>query len=443
MVLRLVRCGSTFGGGLDYGSEGKLWLDKVNALLFVLSPILQHYKGLYRNAGFTLLIAVVAISFIRLLTRAIEHKIDRVCIIAITPLILFQVYKTIDHEISMSKIIYGIFMLFLFLEIASGVINAKYIVKYVSIIGSIAAVCLILQYTSFYIFRKHITMVPVSLLLPESEKWAMGAKTGLYGLRGIRNGFYRPSAFFLEPSHLFLYCFPVLCINLFLPNINEWRKRKAILLSIAMILSTSGMGVLITIALWIAYVVLYNSSSASDSIARVGKLLNVKKLFFISVIAVVICIAYYHVPVFRNSIVRIVGSTNGERSSAIDGRTRLASALVQGLSGRTLLLGVTDNVDDINFNLAGFYATLYKYGIVGVILSYAFYIRGLFRLKNAFFCLTIIILVVSFFSAHTHGTFYMLYYIVLLMNGYHYSHQQNYSEISNCDISSYEKDKWI
>ena len=415
---------NTYSIGLQYGSENNKRVDKLNAFLLVLSPILQHYKGIYKNAGFTVIFLVAVISIMHLFTRIKSGRFDVKCLKAIVPLLIFQVYKMVDHSISVNKLLYGIFMLIVFIAIACGSINIKYIVKYATIIGSLAAICLIIQYIFFYFFKQHIIMVPFSMLLPESDVWIMGVQTGLYGLRGIRSGFYRPSAFFLEPSHLFIYCFPMLCINLFQPAINNWRKRKAILLSLAMILSTSGMGIMVTITLWIIYFALYGHSLAVTKKSKLYNLFNVNNILFVMFIIITILVAYFLIPIFRNSVLRIFGLVNGERSSAIDGRTRLAKNLVYELTGKDLFFGVTDNVDEINFNLPGFYATLYKNGIIGVILSYFFYIRGFIKLKDSFFWLNIIIVMISFFTAHTHGTFYMLYYVVLLINGYHHSYQQ-------------------
>jgi hypothetical protein len=70
-------------------------------------------------------------------------------------------------------------------------------------------------------------------------------------------------------------------------------------------------------------------------------------------------------------------------------------------------------------NLSGYHATLYKRGIIGIFLTYLYYGQGLFKLKNAYFWLTAIILVISFFTAHTHGTFFMVYYAFFLINGYY------------------------
>ncbi len=97
--------------------------------------------------------------------------------------------------------------------------------------------------------------------------------------------------------------------------------------------------------------------------------------------------------------------------------------LVNSMSGKSLLIGVTENLN-VSFNMPGFFATLYKYGVIGVGLSYWYYAQYVFQLRNAGFWISIIILATSFFSAHTHGTFYMMYYILILMNAHHMSKRE-------------------
>ena len=107
-----------------------------------------------------------------------------------------------------------------------------------------------------------------------------------------------------------------------------------------------------------------------------------------------------------------------EGSTAISGRTKRAISLIRnGMTGSQYLLGVSDSVDNIDFNLPGFFATMYKYGIIGTVISYIFYLSCAMFSKGSYRWMAIIILGVSLFSAHTHGTFYMLFYVLILMDG--------------------------
>ncbi len=83
-----------------------------------------------------------------------------------------------------------------------------------------------------------------------------------------------------------------------------------------------------------------------------------------------------------------------------------------------MLTGKAGLINDIDFYLSGFFSTYIRWGIIGLVLTYWYYAQGLFRLKNAYFWITVIILGISYFTAHTHGTFYMLYYVMFLSMGY-------------------------
>lgn len=408
-----------YDGAITYGLNNTSSLDKLFAFFLAVSPILQHYKGIYANAGLSILLLISPFLALKLLVKLRKTDYDPYCVLAITPLLLFQLYKMVDHRINAGKTLYALFIIVIFLAISCGCINIKYFMKCTTLISTAAGSCLIVQYILYYLAGVHLQFVPTSFLLPESSQWILGAQTGLYGINGRSNGFYRPSAFFLEPSHLFLYTFPVLCLLLLSPNINKRRKRIAVLVSAAMILSTSGMAAAVAIGIWGIYYALYNSKNGRENIAKLKNLFSGKNIIILISLLILLIIAYNQVDVFRNMVLRIFSSGSTGSSTAIEGRTRLARLLVQGMSGKTLLIGVTENVNEINFNLSGFYATLYKYGVIGLVLSYLFYAPGIFKLKGAGLWTSLIIVIISFFTAHTHGTFYMMYFVIVIMNAYH------------------------
>ena len=412
-------------GFITYGIDNNSLVDRFCAFILAISCILQHYKGFYKNAGFSALLVISPYILLKLLKKMVNGKFDSRCLLAISPLMLFQLYKTFSHDISFSKLLYGAFMMVFFFAIASGCVNVRYFVKSATHISCIAGVCLIIQYILYYLLHFHLQFVPTSLLLPESSIWILGAKTGLINITGRSNGYYRPSAFFLEPSHLFIYCFPVLCLLLLSPNMKPWRMKMAFIITAGMVLSTSGMGLGVAIGLWGVYFALYKNGKSDENIARIRNLISPKNVGILIVFLTVLTVMYFEVDIFRNIVIRIFNSGSGNQSTAINGRVRLARMLVGGLSGKSFIFGVTDNVSEIEFNLSGFYATLYKYGLIGIFLSYAFYVQGLFKLKGAYFWLTCIIVVISFFTAHTHGTFYMMYYIIVLMDG-HYAYDKKF-----------------
>ncbi len=113
-------------------------------------------------------------------------------------------------------------------------------------------------------------------------------------------------------------------------------------------------------------------------------------------------------------------------STAVSGRIERALSLIRyKMSGSQYIIGVSDSVENVDFNLPGFFATMYKYGIIGTVLSYIFYLCCAVFAKGPYRWMGIIIVVTSFFSAHTHGTFYMLFYVLMLMDGVIFERGEN------------------
>lgn len=391
------------------GSDNIQVADKLCAFLVAISPILQHYVGVYENAGFSVLIIAILILSIKAFTT-FNIKISAECLRAIFPLILFELYTVMDRSFSISRAMYAVFFIWLYICIAMGVFNVKYFLKYATAIISLATVLLIVQYFSHYVLHYTINLRPFSLLVDQNSIWI---KHSLQAY--IPGRMYRPAAFFLEPSHLFVYSFPVLCLLLLAPGMTRWRMTRALIVTFALLLSTSGMGIVISMGIWGVYFLYYkdkNDKNQKSSASRIQKMLLTALVFLIIVI-----VAYATVPIFQKSINRIFLNTNG--TNAIDGRIRLAKKYITTITGNAIIFGAPNVTSQIEFNLAGFFATYIKWGIIGLLLTYWFYIQGLFKLKNAYFWISAIIVVISFFTAHTHGTFYMMYYIVFLMNGYY------------------------
>lgn len=390
-----------------YGHQRSNFSDKIFAFLLALAPILQHYNGIIGNAGITIMVIVLCYYVLIALINKLEIKVNSLKLVL--PLMCFWVYRAFVHEISFSGIAHAIVMVMFLVAGVSGIAKISNVIKAASLIATVACVLVSLQNICYYLFGFHIQLVPTNALLPESSQWILGAETGLVGINGVETNLYRPSAFFLEPSHMFLYIFPLLYIVLLSPNMNRWRIRKAILFSAGIILTTSGMGICFTLLAWLLFLGLGDGKS---------NVLNIRNLFNRKKIIVVVCfllagiLMVVLVPFLRQSVQRILAG------DAISGRVSQANSLLLSLEKSQLLFGVTSSTDDIVFNLSGFAATFYKFGIIGIILSYSFYVRSTIGLKAPYNWIGFVILVVSFFSAHTHGTAYMLYYVLILLNGF-------------------------
>ena len=522
-----------------FGSKNTNVVDMLVGLLLAISPLLQHYKGFVVNAGILVLILCLPYVCIKLLLRF--KSLPWKNILIVVPLVLFQAFRVLAHGTTFMELAHAAVLCGYFTAIVLGGINLKYVARSAYLVAMAAGVGIILQGICYYFFGFHLQLVATGLLLEESNAWVKLAQTGTIGITGAASAFYRPSAFFLEPSHMFLYFVPNLFLLLLTPEMNWMKRISAVVLSVGLLLSTSGMGIALVVGAWLLQL---GFSSGKENRLHIKHFFTKQNFLrcvaFVLIFAVIVVI----LPFLRYSILRVfLGSqtvnsmilaeknkdntkptvqtqpivptgqpqqngqtgltepviidptaytevivptvvpddpwftvtqyvpqateapqftespqasevpgateapeatrapdapwftetqeapqdtvptqkpTNSKNpgSTAISGRTERAISLIRHqMSGSQYLVGVSDNVDNVNFNLPGFFSTMYKYGIIGTVLSYIFYLCCAVFAKGAYRWMAIIILVISFVSAHTHGTFYMLFYVLMLMEG--------------------------
>lgn len=385
------------------------------ALIVVLAPILQHYKGLYENAGFTAILLAAVFIFYKLFLAVKARsftKTQKDRLLAVIPILLFLGYTAINRGFSFSRILYAGFFGLVYIAIALDCVDLKRVLRYAFYVCCAATVVLLIQYFCYYVVRFKLQLIPVSLLHEESERWVeRSTSTKIVG-------FYRPSGFFLEPSHVFLYFFPSIAFLLFMPKMNMRRIISAMFLTLGVVLSTSGMGIAVAAGLWAIYILLYSAKGNRENKPQFSNLLTKRTLIMIGVFLCALVVAYFTIDIVRNTVNRIFVNDSG--STAIAGRVRRTINHMKKMSARDLIFGYSNDVavSEFEFNTAGFFATLFKQGIIGVILSYWFYLRGLRNLHSANFWYTLVIVFISFFTAHTHGTFYMLFFVCFQMHGY-------------------------
>ena len=413
-----------------YGNENKTFGDKVCAFSLALAPLLQHYKGLIENAGFTILLLITPILLLRTLEKLKIGLHNRKCFFAIVPLVVFFFYTILVRDFNGMRLGYVFLMVWIFMCVSNGSINISYFFKYAIRIAMLATIAIFFQYIAQNFFGRTIELRPLSLLVSQDVIWVRNAEH-MSDVGYIS----RPSGFFLEPSHFFLYTFPIITILLLSAKKNKKRFRTALFLSLGLLFSTSGMGVAFVLGIWLLYYALYRKSSDGDRV-RIKELFTVNNVILFVFFGLVVLLAYRLIPFFQHSIDRIF--TEEETTNAIDGRVRLARNYVRHISGRAVWFGTPNVIDELEFNLSGFFATYIKWGVFGLIFSYWFYIQGLFKLKGPYFWLSLIIVVISYYTAHTHGTFYMLYYLIFLMNGYYETSIKD--EVDSCQLENSENE---
>ncbi|HML48158.1 MAG TPA: hypothetical protein PKE04_15555, partial [Clostridia bacterium] len=229
------------------GERNNLGIDKACAFLLAICPILQHYRGVYNNASSVILILLLPYVFFRFLGKNTRR------FAVVLPLVLSGLFETVNHGVTFAKFGREGLLICYFIVALSGVVNVRQFLKVSTYITIAASAVIMLQYACYYVLGFHLKLVPTNLLLDSAEQWIRLAQTGRISVTGAYMDFYRPSAFFLEPSHLALYCCPPIAFLLLSPGMDRWRFRMAILVTLGVFLSTSGLGMAIATAVWLLY----------------------------------------------------------------------------------------------------------------------------------------------------------------------------------------------
>lgn len=401
-------------------------LDRVSASLLALCPVLQHYRAPMYNAA----VVVMSIVAVYLMCRMVLVR-KELCwkkLKPITVLLVYMIFRIIDHGTSVTELGRSLVLSALFVAAVLDCIDLKWMCRTALVVACAASVALIIQYISFFLFDHHLQMVPVPLLRPSADQWVLGVQTGLASISGVlrEDGFYRPSAFFLEPSHVYIYMFPHLFIVLLGKTQNLKQKAVAVLLSLGLILCTSSFGIVAVCAAWGLFIGFYDERTNTFTIKN---LIRRRTLILIGIALVAFVAAVICVPRLQRVVVRIFYNDPG-KSTAIGGRIADALEGLKELTPKQWLLGVSDTIRGIPYNMPGIIGALRCHGIFAMILSMELYVKSLWKLKMPFWPVALMVVGTSFFSAHTHSAPGMMYYVLILLLGYQTSLREKKTKIS-------------
>ena len=383
-------------------------------LFFVaLAPILQHYRVIVFNPSLVIVSAFAVIAFFRLLScRIIVNK-------SFLLLLAYGLYASFIHGVNFTYMLREMSQLVVYLAVINGLFDIKKYLKYCRHIAIIATALIILQYICFYIFGFHLQLVAIPLLNPSNEQWFGLVRTGMIGVTGTRLNFYRPSSFFLEPSHFAIFCTPVIVTTLFSRSGDEKRDLKiALFVSLGILLSTSGMGIGVLVFCWGLYLTFFYGRKDEARTIRLPKSFSARSIFLVMAFLVVLAVLYLAVPFVRHSIQRIFFAVGASNYSAIEGRTVTGRKSLAMLTGIRKFIGFGDIYDISDWNMATFFFVTFRFGWIGTVLFYAFYVYSAFKLKREAQIMTILFLILSLFTVHMFGAYYKMYYTMIILYGY-------------------------
>ena len=206
----------------------------------------------------------------------------------------------------------------------------------------------------------------------------------------------------------------------------------AALITLGMVLTTSGMGIVVVVCAWGLYFLLHDEKTGTFSSRYIFRKRN---LIMLGILVGLFVVAAIMVPPIRRTIARIFSTKTGV--TAIGGRVSKALKSFEGMSVRQWIFGIADTIREVEHNMPGAIAAIYRHGLIGFVLSFEFYTRSLFKQRLTYFLVSLVVIATSLFSAHTHSTVGMLYFTFVLMYGY-----QSAEKGAPGELKIFVKDFW-
>jgi len=308
----------------------------IASFLLAMTPFFRNYRLPFINMNFATFwfLAVTLISFLSLIIKKrlsfseLFKSAVLPVIICMTAYMLLEYYLIDIRRIGSSVTAGNIYGLILYLLEIWGLLFAFYDCRmrgsFKANIVRISIVMSIVIYIQYILYYSMKVVLSKELLVPFSVIYEPSVANNVERMAMIYNGLFRPSAFFLEPSHFAAYGVIALGIALFESKSN----RVAVFLTSAIVLSTSGLGIAAALLLW--------GIKAYLAINSLNRKRIVKVMTFCVLALLATIILYCTVDVFRQSINRVLINDD---QNAISGRL-WTSLFIDRLSGKNIYWGV-------------------------------------------------------------------------------------------------------
>lgn len=289
-------------------------LKKIFTLLIVILPIMSQYSSMVPgfSIGDLLLFLIMLFIIIDLLKKKPVHNINKIVrnpfiwfisyiIFGSLISVLFQYYSAFN-DVAVRSTRY-IFYIILATYISSIYFDFNNFMKWYRRVVIFATLFLFVQLFLFN-FKGYVLMGTIPGLEISNPGYSEETMRNLYSY------FYRPSSIFLEPGYFPQYTLPYLAYLLFKTRLNvKYRFLEAILLTIAIIFTTSGQGIVISFFVWSLWLLtkFYNSKS---------KKINIKFIMAIVAFIILIPIIINH-PTVDRSLGRLFGTSTASSNSRI------------------------------------------------------------------------------------------------------------------------------
>ncbi len=230
---------------------------------------------------------------------------------------------------------------------SNGTVDSRITRRTIELVSYVSSYIVIVQTLLYYVFGIRSTLLVEALLIDENKYYVAN--------QVMASGMYRPSAFFLEPSHFAEYCCIGLLSILFPEKNRKSNKMWAIVIALGCLCTTSGIGIGLCLGVFIANMIFSQRKKG----ARLSYIISCL------VVGAVVAFLLMRIPFVQTALQRVVGDVDGY--NAIWGRTLYWDQFIGTMSPIKKFFGYGYWNRPTEY-MTGAMLLIYCYGYVGVAL---------------------------------------------------------------------------
>jgi len=380
---------------VNISNERISFYSKINTISLVLVPIVNQYKVF--PLTFLQIYALVGVIFGLIYTRTLTFRTKLLMYIVYTVIVssvgLFWI-KNYDTARFFFRIIGFVIVTTYFYVFAPRFINLSYLKSIYSKAVIFITIAFFVQFILYKIFNLPTMLIIPNTILNYNDDINSNAFI-ISTLGRINTGYYyRPSSFFIEPVYQCMYSLPWLSLKLFSDDINTEKNLVfPLIVSVAMILTTSTMGMLGSIILWAIFIVRLGVNGSKKMR---------KAIFLTSPILIIATIGLIKQPDILISVsIKVKELRNLDEASSLTWRLLrgFESYKKMGIFQQIFGCGygnITDYFKAINLitkydanlevisYMSGIYTMLCSIGLLGVCIYFSYFFSFIFQKKICF-----------------------------------------------------------
>ena len=409
---------------------------KLYTFLLVVAPILNQYK--IPGLNFIELIAIYGLAIIILKRPKIPK--DRFLVYLFVGLIttIFSTFilsmRIINFDFKFSLFVLRIIK---YICVAFGIgiaskyyFNYSYAKKVYTFFVAFVSVGLFFQLIIHYLTGNNVFLIIPGLILNYNDGINSSELIKLSTSKIIQGYYFRPSSIFLEPAYYSLYILPWISCYLNDANIKFKRIVYALIVTIGCVLTTSSLGILGCVIIWLCFFVLYIKKKQFNT--------NSLLLLFLLIFVCCLCIVFLlRTEGISTSIAIKIGSLHSLNSASstsvrllrgwmfYDKLDFISKIIGLGYGNLSLFYHATgmNLIYDLNLTetsyMCGFATIINSFGMVGIFLYFRWLFNILKKSSTTTRMLSVVLCIILFTSDCYDSAFYWMIY-ALITSGYKY-----------------------